>query len=363
MTRLVDLADGFSSATSPSTAIVIDDTTQSTDKDTGALIVEGGVGIEKNINVGGTIKNADTTQSTSKDTGAIVTEGGLGVEKDVYVGGNVVITGNATVNGSITTINSTTLDVTDSNITVNKGGNQSSADLNDAGLTVEMSDATDALIHYDSTATSKFKIGESGLTKEVATISDSQTLTNKTIDYNNNTVQNFPVVPTGSLISYAGSSAPTGYLLCYGQAVSRTTYANLFSAISTTYGVGDGSTTFNLPDLRGRVTVGKDNMGGTGANRITSGGSGVDGTTLGSTGGSQTHTLAESELPAHNHSIVGGTTSNPLYIVNYTGADGGNPGGSNSGTVKDQFVTTNTGSDGAHQNTQPSIIINYIIKT
>src|SRR5688572_13958247 len=95
---------------------------------------------------------------------------------------------------------------------------------------------------------------------------------------------------TGIAVPYAGSSAPTDWLLCDGSAVSRTTYANLFAVIGTTYGSGDGSTTFNLPDLRGRTVAGKDNMGGAAANRITSGGSGIAGTTLGAVGGTQTHT-------------------------------------------------------------------------
>ena len=74
--------------------------------------------------------------------------------------------------------------------------------------------------------------------------------------------------PVGSLIMYAGSSAPTGWLLCDGSAVSRSTY-DLFSAIGTNYGAGDGSSTFALPDLRGRMPLGLDNMGGTSANIVT----------------------------------------------------------------------------------------------
>lgn len=92
-------------------------------------------------------------------------------------------------------------------------------------------------------------------------------------------------VPAGSMTAFAGSSAPTGWLLSYGQEVSRSTYATLFAAIGTTYGTGDGSTTFNLPDLRGRTLAGKDNMGGSAASRLTSGASGVDGATLGAAGG------------------------------------------------------------------------------
>jgi microcystin-dependent protein len=99
----------------------------------------------------------------------------------------------------------------------------------------------------------------------------------------------------GVLAPYAGSSAPSGWLLCYGQAVSRTTYAALFTVLSTTYGAGDGSTTFNLPDLRGRSVFGKDDMGGSTAARL---GSIITGTTLGATGGTERHTLTTAQLPS-----------------------------------------------------------------
>jgi len=103
--------------------------------------------------------------------------------------------------------------------------------------------------------------------------------------------------PIGMITAYAGSTAPTNWQLCYGQAISRTTYASLFSVISTTYGVGDGSTTFNLPDLRGRTVAGVDNMGGTDAGRLSTA------NTLGTTTGTETVTLtsAQSGVPAHAH--------------------------------------------------------------
>lgn len=166
------------------------------------------------------------------------------------------------------------------------------------------------------------------------------------------------LMPSGSVIPYAGTSTPTNWLLCAGQAVSRTTYADLFSAISTTYGVGDGSTTFNLPDLRGRVIAGQDDMGGSSANRLTGLTGGVDGDVLGGTGGSETHTLATSEMPAHTH---GGLTN-----IDPAGGDGG----SSSDPGLD-YVTSNgagtvsgsTGGGGAHNNVQPTLVLNYIIKT
>ena len=149
------------------------------------------------------------------------------------------------------------------------------------------------------------------------------------------------LAPAGVVLPFAGSTAPTGWLLCFGQAVSRTTYAALFTALGTSYGAGDGSTTFALPDLRGRIPGGKDNMGGSAASRLTTAGSGVDGATLGAAGGAQTHTLTNAQLPT---SVIG-------------------TGGSTiarGATVSDLQTV---GSGQAHNNTQPTIVLNYIIKT
>ncbi len=98
------------------------------------------------------------------------------------------------------------------------------------------------------------------------------------------------LLPPGATSAFAGGVAPTGWLFCDGAPVSRTTYVRLFTAISTAYGTGDGTTTFNLPDLRGRVVAGKDDMGGTPANRLTNAVSGFVGTTVGASGGAETYT-------------------------------------------------------------------------
>jgi len=162
------------------------------------------------------------------------------------------------------------------------------------------------------------------------------------------------LVPSGALMPYAGASAPTGFLLCHGQAVSRTTYSDLFSAISTTYGSGDGSSTFTLPDLRGRVVAGQDDMGGASANRLTDQTGGLNGDTLGDTGGSETHTLTTAQMPAHTHTVA---------AQQQVGGDSTNRGGSGQLGAAATITSSSTGGGGAHNNVQPTIILNYIIKT
>ena len=161
---------------------------------------------------------------------------------------------------------------------------------------------------------------------------------------------------TGTVLDFAGSAAPTGWLLCYGQAVSRTTYAPLFAAIGTTFGAGDGSTTFNLPDCRGRVHAGKDNMGGSAAGRLTNSGTGnpgVDGSTLGAGGGVDRYTLTQAQLAAHTHDYT--TTSGAVAVQS----------GSSATVVAGQVTaqTGNIGANAAHPIVQPTLVLNKIIKT
>ena len=173
--------------------------------------------------------------------------------------------------------------------------------------------------------------------------------------------------PTGIISPYAGVSAPSGWLLCYGQAVSRATYATLFALVSTTYGSGDGSTTFNVPDLRGRVVAGQDDMGGTSADRLTGLSGGVDGDVLGGAGGAQSHTLSTTEMPSHTHYDSGHAHGTQTYDVAGAGSFGLQAGGGaqragSSGTYTGWAVLSNTGGGGAHNNVQPTVILNYIIK-
>lgn len=174
-------------------------------------------------------------------------------------------------------------------------------------------------------------------------------------------------VPVGSVMAFAGATAPNGWLFAYGQAVSRTTYARLFSVISTVHGAGDGSTTFNLPDLRGHVIAGKDDMGGVNAARLTSV---VSSLTLGAGGGSQTHTLTESEMPEHTHtgSVTdhstdnGGAAGTGRQTPLRAGSNASGAGANNTDVGNFTLTINSTGGGGAHANVQPTLILNYCIK-
>jgi microcystin-dependent protein len=177
-------------------------------------------------------------------------------------------------------------------------------------------------------------------------------------------------MPVGAVMPFAGATAPSGWLLCYGQAVSRTTYAALFTATGTAHGVGDGSTTFNVPDMRGRAPIGLDNIGGSSAERLSTY---VGHTTLGTGIGAEQITLSIAQIPSHNH---GGSTSTdgdhahsyqaPVYNTNASAGSDRTVANSNTsvntGTAGAHSHTiTSQGGGGAHNNVQPSLTLNYIL--
>ena len=145
---------------------------------------------------------------------------------------------------------------------------------------------------------------------------------------------NYDSLPVGSVIPFSGNKAPAGYLFCMGQEVSRTERKDLFSEIGTIYGEGDGTTTFNLPNLCGKVPVGLD----------------VDNTkfnSIGKTGGEETHILTVDEMPSHAGHVVGNITT---FLPQ--------AGGGVAGTGNPEIIGRNQ----PHNNLQPYITLNYIIK-
>lgn len=167
-------------------------------------------------------------------------------------------------------------------------------------------------------------------------------------------------VPTGAILPYAVTTAPTGWLNCDGTAVPRTGatgFPTLFAVIGTTFGTGNGATTFNVPDMRGRTAAGFDSGNSTG--RLTGVPSqGVSASGMANVGGEQSHLLTIAELASHDHAPGGGSA----FLVN---AGGSLPvfGGAGIVAVDQTTLTAAAGGNTAHNNVQPTMILNYIIKT
>lgn len=146
--------------------------------------------------------------------------------------------------------------------------------------------------------------------------------------------------PTGSVLAYAGENAPEGWILCDGTALNRTDYADLFDVIGTKYGGGDGISTFNVPNMKGRTIVGLNTDGAFNE--------------LGKTVGEENHVLTINEMPSHDHplrELMAGHGATHDWAIATTVATGG-------GTA----YTNLTGGNQPHNNIQPSLVLNYIIK-
>jgi microcystin-dependent protein len=176
---------------------------------------------------------------------------------------------------------------------------------------------------------------------------------------------------TGAVVPFAGATAPAGYLLCFGQAVSRTAYPGLFAVCGTTYGAGDGSTTFNLPDLRGTAVAGLDNMGGGNANRLSSV---MASTTRGAAGGQQTESASVSGSASVSvgvtvsGSLSGGADPSVAEVAAAASGTGASfVGHSHTVTVSGSMTGSGggsgsiSGSTSAVTNVQPTMVLNQMI--
>jgi microcystin-dependent protein len=189
--------------------------------------------------------------------------------------------------------------------------------------------------------------------------------TNSSLVYSTDLLNNLPI---GTIMTYSASTSLTNWLICDGSAISRTTYSSLFSLIGTTYGIGNNSTTFNLPDLKGKTLVGFNS-------------SELEFNSLGKTGGSKTHTLTSAEMPIHSHTqdphghvISANSFAGDRQIVmgplggdgdKYGIADSNSDISSNTAVVYARNTTAtnqNTGGGGSHNNLQPYMALSYIIK-
>jgi microcystin-dependent protein len=155
----------------------------------------------------------------------------------------------------------------------------------------------------------------------------------------------------GEVRDYTGSSEPVGWLFCDGRAISRDTFEDLFDVIGTSFGVGNGTTTFNIPDLRGQVTAGLDDMGtATGAaDRVTD----SEADSIGGSLGEEDHTLIADEIPEHTH------------VYQRRNSTGGTDNGFDSSGTISNLTNVNTsavGSDDPHNNMQPTVFLNKIIR-
>lgn len=284
-------------------ANVFSDDTESESTSTGAVTVYGGVGIAKNINVGGTATVEDSTDSSSSSTGSVIVKGGAGIAKNVNVGG-----------------------------------------------VAKVEDETEA------SSTSTGSIVAAGGVGVASNVFAGGSIYQ----------ESFLLIPTGTIMMFAVGSAPDGWLQCDGSAVSRETYSRLFTVVATSYGVGDGSSTFTLPNFQGRLGLGFS-----------------EGYSIASTGGSETHTLTSDEIPAHTHTGTTDsdgahthTTGNTVQVTghNTPGSIDSSSNGeidinnpttttsSSSGSHTHTFTTDSTGTGGSHNIMQPYLVVNYIIK-
>lgn len=186
------------------------------------------------------------------------------------------------------------------------------------------------------TAHAAVSSGAHGTTGAVVGTENAQTLTNKTLTspvINNPSFNSGGLAPVGSIMQFAGSSAPSGWLLCDGVAVGRNTYSALFAVIASTYGSGDGATTFNLPNLKGKVVVGLD-------------ASQTEFDTLAETGGSKTHTHTQgiTGSTATDHAHNGSIGIDALTNNSYTGNEAGHYHNYNVASTSDSIGNhTHTG--------------------
>lgn len=218
---------------------------------------------------------------------------------------------------------------------------------NDAADSIKDTDLGDVINRFNDYVPNTRTINSKPLSSDISltytdvnAVPTTRTVNGKPLSQNL-TAADIGACQPGSILVWTTSTAPTGWLLCNGSSVSRTTYSALYNKITTKYGSGNGSTTFTLPNLKGRVPV------GVGSSPFTS---------LGNNGGSTSVTLTVSQIPQHNHGqVVTAGENGTSTRIDYAGDGAGN-------IYTQGAKSENTGGGSSHTNLQPYLTVNYIIK-
>ena len=359
-----------------------------------ALDVSGNIQTDSALLVDG------TTDASTIATGSIITKGGVGIAKRLFVGGDSNIAGllttqnivpNSNTARNLGTANEQWLNVYSQNFIGNVTGNVTGTVSGRSGSTDKLASSTTFQMNGDVTAPSFTFDGQDASTKTFTTSISNSFVANKTelsssltsdeILVNRvtgdtgvykisrtNLFKSIPTLPIGMITPYGGDTAPTDWVLCYGQEVTIAQYQNLFNVIG--YNFKDQSLVaagkFALPDLRGRFALGKDNMGGGSANVVTS----AAADTIGSVEGQQNQTISVTNLPEHEHDLRGPSGDQYYTIRDVTGTPNDAQGiqydaptGSQAGQAYPTSggVLTNNALGTAVDIMNPYMTVNYII--
>ena len=356
-----------------------------------------------NLQASGFLKINDTTQSDTFGTGSIITLGGVGIAKNLNIGENLDVTGTITttqvlpdqnntrnVGSSATKYANMFATTFVGNLTGNVSGTVSgragSADKLTSASTVRIAgDVSAADIIFDGQTGGSVKTFQTSISNQLIagkpnvaqSQADDEFLVNRTSGDTGlkkisrvNLLSAVPRTPIGLLAPYAGLTAPSGWLLCDGSEVDRAQYSALYDIIGDTYKASPTVGKFGLPDLRGRVPMGADNMGGTSADTVTANSADV----VGAKDGSEDVTIQVENLPEHEHDLRGDSGDQYYAIRDVSGTPNDNeaiiydaPTGTgagqaypNSGGVLTQGIQT---LGNAINIMNPTITINYIIYT
>ena len=355
-----------------------------------------------NIKTSGELYVDAVTDANSVSTGAIIVKGGVGIAKKLYVGDDATFQDNITARDimpnsnntyNIGTVNNRYLNIYANSFVGNVVGNITGTVSGASGTSNKLTSLTTFEMSGDVSAPSFTFDGQTGGTVKsfVTSVSNSfiasktaqaSSLSSDEFIFNrvsgttgvfkinrDNLFNAIAKIPTGSVFPYAGSSAPAYWLLCDGSEVLRSTYPELFAVIGTSFGTPpSGGSYFLLPDMRGRLPLGKDNMGGTGANRVTA--SAAD--SVGGFGGDESKVIPIQNLPEHEHDLQGAAGAQYYAIRDVPGIGAGEvtaitydaPTGAGQGSAIATSGGVNNPTLGQAQDVMnPYLTMNYIIYT